>query len=93
MSLPDTPHHTTDEFAVAVIKDSQIVGRTLLENLFIDHMMHQMNFHPKSVQLDHFYQTIFSVTDHVVVYYTKGLCGRLSSFCCVTGRRREGKGL
>ena len=31
-----SPH---DEYAVALIKDSQIVGRTPSENLFIDHMV------------------------------------------------------
>ena len=32
-------------------------------------------------------------TDHVVLYYTKGFCHPLSGFCCITGRRRKGKGL
>ena len=32
-------------------------------------------------------------TDHVVLYYTKGLCYPLSGVCHITGRRRKGKGL
>ena len=32
-------------------------------------------------------------TDHMVLYYTKGLCHPLSSVCHITGRRRKGKGL
>ena len=57
---------STNKFAVAVMKDSQIVGCTPSENLF---------------------------TDHMVFYYTKGLCCPLASVCHITGRRRKGKGL
>ena len=32
-------------------------------------------------------------TDHVVLYYTKGLCHPLSDVCHITGRKRRGKGL
>ena len=32
-------------------------------------------------------------TDHVVLYYTKGLCCPLSGVCHITGKRRKGKGL
>ena len=32
-------------------------------------------------------------TDHVVLYYMKGLCRLLSCICHITGRRKKGKGL
>ena len=36
---------------------------------------------------------IYSHADHMVLYYTKGLCHLLSSICHITGRRGKGKGL
>ena len=32
-------------------------------------------------------------TDHMILYYTKGLCHPLSDICNSSGRRRKGKGL
>ena len=34
----------------------------------------------------------YLVTDHMVLYYTKGLCRPLSGICHITGRRGKGKG-
>ena len=33
------------------------------------------------------------IADHMVLYYTNGLCCPLSDVCHTTGRRRKGKGL